>query len=154
MNDAYPSCLQVDKQLCFSIYRLSNALIRSYRPLLSALDLTYLQYIVMMVLWEHEQVTVKEIGEKLSLDSGTLTPLLKRLDAKGLITRTRCTNDERVRNICVTEQGLKLRELAASVPQQMQCQTGMDYAQLAAIKQNCDQLLESLTQYQHDLENR
>lgn len=152
MNDTSPNCLQVDKQLCFSIYRLSNALIRSYRPLLSALDLTYLQYIVMMVLWEHEQVTVKEIGEKLSLDSGTLTPLLKRLDAKGLISRTRCTNDERVRNICVTEQGLKLRELAVNVPQQMQCQTGMDYSELAAIKHSCDQLLQSLTQYQLDQE--
>ena len=150
MNDAAPQCLKVDKQLCFSIYRLSNALIRSYRPLLKTLDLTYLQYIVMMVLWEHQQVTVKEIGEKLSLDSGTLTPLLKRLDAKGLISRDRCINDERVRNISLTEAGLKLRDMARNIPQQMQCQTGMDYAELAAIKQNCDQLLESLNQYQAD----
>ena len=152
MNNVSPQCLKVDKQLCFSIYRLSNALIRSYRPLLKTLDLTYLQYIVMMVLWEHEQVTVKEIGEKLTLDSGTLTPLLKRLDAKGLISRTRCTNDERVRNICLTEKGLKLRDQAGSIPEQMQCQTGMDYAKLAEIKQNCDQLLESLTQFQEDCE--
>ena len=150
MNDTAPQCLKVDKQLCFSIYRLSNALIRSYRPLLKTLDLTYLQYIVMMVLWEHQQVTVKEIGEKLSLDSGTLTPLLKRLDTKGLISRDRCINDERVRNISLTEAGLKLRDMAGNIPQQMQCQTGMDYTELAAIKQNCDQLLESLNQYQAD----
>ena len=150
MNDTSPQCLKVDKQLCFSIYRLSNALIRSYRPLLKTLDLTYLQYIVMMVLWEHQQVTVKEIGEKLSLDSGTLTPLLKRLDAKGLISRDRCTNDERVRNISLTEKGLKLRDQAGSIPEQMQCQTGMDYAELAVIKQSCDQLLESLTAFQAD----
>ena len=153
MKDKYDA-LKLENQLCFPLYACSKEIVRRYKPYLDEIDLTYTQYIAMMVLWEHEQVTVKEIGEKLSLDSGTLTPLLKRLDAKGLITRTRCTNDERVRNICVTEQGLKLRELAASVPQQMQCQTGMDYAQLAAIKQNCDQLLESLTQYQHDLENR
>ena len=95
-------------------------------------------------------MTVKEIGEKLNLDSGTLTPLLKRLDAKGLISRTRCENDERVRNICLTEAGLKLRDMARNIPQQMQCQTGMNYAELAAIKQNCDQLLESLNQYQAD----
>lgn len=150
MNDAPHQCLQVDKQPCFSIYRLSNALIRSYRPLLNTLDLTYLQYIVMMVLWEHQQVTVKEIGEKLSLDSGTLTPLLKRLDTKGLISRNRCTNDERVRNISLTEQGLKLRDLAGDIPEKMQCQTGMDYIQLAAIKQSCDQLLDSLNQYHAD----
>ena len=139
-------CLKVDKQLCFSIYKLSNAIIRSYRPLLKTLDLTYLQYIVMMVLWEHEQVTVKEIGEKLTLDSGTLTPLLKRLDAKGLISRTRCTNDERVRNICLTAEGVKLRELALTVPEKMQCQTGMGYEELAAVKKGCDQLLASLNE--------
>jgi len=144
MNEASSQCLQVDKQLCFSIYRLSNAMIRAYRPLLSALDLTYLQYIVMMVLWEHRQVTVKQIGEKLSLDSGTLTPLLKRLEAKALISRTRGTDDERVRNICLTEKGLTLRDKAGSIPQQMQCQTGMDYTQLAEIKKSCDQLLASL----------
>lgn len=137
-------CLKVDKQLCFSIYRLSNALIRSYRPLLAKLDLTYLQYIVMMVLWEHQQATVKEIGEKLSLDSGTLTPLLKRLDGKGLISRTRCTNDERVRNICLTKEGLQLGDLAATIPDKMMCQTGMDYERLAQIKKECDLLLKSL----------
>ena len=150
MNDDSLQCLKVDKQLCFSIYKLSNALIRSYRPLLKKLDLTYLQYIVMMALWEHEQMTVKEIGEKMSLDSGTLTPLLKRLDTKGLISRTRCTNDERVRNICLTKEGANLREMAGGIPEQMQFQTGMDYKELAAIKLNCDQLLESLTQFQQD----
>ena len=139
-------CLKVDKQLCFSIYRLSNALIRSYRPLLAKLDLTYLQYIVMMVLWEHRQATVKEIGDKLSLDSGTLTPLLKRLDVKGLISRTRCTNDERVRNICLTDEGLKLEAVAATIPEKMQCQTGMGYEKLAEIKKECDLLLKSLNE--------
>jgi DNA-binding MarR family transcriptional regulator len=100
----YPQLLLAN-QLCFPLYSASNAVVRAYRPLLDKLDITYLQYIVLMVLWQETQVSVKELGLRLSLDSGTLTPLLKRLECKGLVDRTRCVDDERVRIITITVQG-------------------------------------------------
>ncbi|PKF61740.1 MarR family transcriptional regulator [Psychromonas sp. psych-6C06] len=140
------SDLQLDKQICFALYSASNAMSRAYRPLLEKLDLTYLQYIVMMVLWEHDTMNVKALGNKVSLDSGTLTPLLKRLEGKGLIVRSRSAEDERVRIITLSDAGFKMREQAESVPKEMFCKSKMSVEELAQLKQSCDLLLSKLSQ--------
>ena len=111
--------LRIEKQLCFPLYACSKEVVRRYRPFLDPLDLTYTQYIAMMVLWEQRSVTVKELGERLYLDSGTLTPLLKKLEAKGFITRKRSSEDERSLIVTVTEAGDDLREKAKDIPAQM-----------------------------------
>ena len=111
--------LKLDRQLCFPLYAASRRVISLYRPYLDALDLTYTQYITMMVLWERERVSVKELGERLYLDSGTLTPVLKSLEAKGYVRRYRSAEDERVLIAALTETGNALRERALSVPQQV-----------------------------------
>lgn len=102
--------LLLDNQLCFALYSASNAIVRAYRPLLEQLDLTYPQYLVMLVLWQQDGVSVKQLGEQLFLDSGTLTPLLKRLDVKGLVRRERSEQDERIRVLTLTEQGKALKK--------------------------------------------
>ena len=111
--------LKLSRQLCFPLYTASREVIRQYRPYLDALDLTYTQYITMMVLWEHERQSVKDLGAQLFLDSGTLTPVLKSLEAKGYVRRTRGEQDERLLIVDLTEEGRALRDKAASVPQQM-----------------------------------
>ena len=103
--------LKLDKQLCFPLYAAAKEVVRKYKPFLDELDLTYTQYITMMVLWENESMNVKELGSKLYLDSGTLTPLLKKLEAKGYITRCRCKEDERNLIIQITEKGEELKEI-------------------------------------------
>ncbi|MDX1319734.1 MAG: MarR family transcriptional regulator [Oceanospirillum sp.] len=138
------SLLQLDNQLCFSLYSATNAITRAYRPLLDALDLTYLQYMAMMVLWEEQSVSVKRLGERLHLDSGTLTPLLKRLEAKALVVRGRSPDDERVRVITLTDAGQSLKTQAETVPEQILCQTCMPLDELKQMKQLCDQLLKNL----------
>ncbi|MBA8877900.1 MarR family winged helix-turn-helix transcriptional regulator [Phyllobacterium myrsinacearum] len=110
------SLLNLENFLCFAIYSTANAVTRAYQPRLAALGLTYPQYLVMVVLWERENQTVKAIGEKLSLDSGTLTPLLKRLETAGLITRRRDTVDERQVLIALTAEGQAMRAKAEAVP--------------------------------------
>ena len=122
MNEGFYDALKLENQLCFPLYACSREIIRQYKPFLDELDLTYTQYIAMMVLWERGSVTAKELGDCLYLDSGTLTPLLKKLEAKGLLTRTRSIQDERSLIVNVTESGLALRERAISVPGKMaQC---------------------------------
>src|SRR3954452_17618978 len=111
--------LRLDNQICFAVYSTAHAFNRVYKPLLERLGLTYPQYLVMMVLWERDGVPVKDIGEKLFLDSGTLTPLLKRMEAAHLIKRTRSTEDERQVLIALTPQGHALRERARAVPEAM-----------------------------------
>ncbi|KGQ70010.1 MarR family transcriptional regulator [Chelonobacter oris] len=114
--------LKLDNQFCFPLYALSKEITRRYTPFLEALDLTYPQYLVMMVLWEHDGQSVSQIGGKLHLDSGTLTPLLKRLQQKGLLERRRAEYDERMVQIALTAQGRALESQAAAVPEQMaQC---------------------------------
>jgi DNA-binding MarR family transcriptional regulator len=108
--------LQLSNQLCFAVYSTALAFNAVYKPLLDRLGLTYPQYLAMLVLWERDDVPVKEIGRLLHLDSGTLTPLLKRLEAAGLVTRTRSSADERQVHITLTAQGRKLREGAKAVP--------------------------------------
>ena len=111
--------LLLKNQACFPAYAVANKILRRYQPLLKELDLTYTQYITMMVLWENESMNVKELGSKLYLDSGTLTPLLKKLEAKGYITRCRCKEDERNLIIQITEKGDALKEKAVGIPQEM-----------------------------------
>ena len=118
MDDQY-GALKLSHQLCFPLYACSREIIKRYKPFLDELDLTYTQYIAMMVLWEQGQLTVKELGAALFLDSGTLTPLLKKLEAKGYITRRRSQADERSLLVGLTAQGLALRDRALSVPVQM-----------------------------------
>ena len=111
--------LKLGNQVCFPIYAASRLITRAYQPLLEKLDLTYPQYLVMMVLWENDQVSVNTITDKLILNTNTVTPLLKRMEVQGLITRRRSKADERSRTISLTEKGLKLREQAAEVPMQL-----------------------------------
>ena len=115
MNDKY-DVLKLDNQLCFPLYAVSKEIVRRYTPFLNEIDLTYTQYITMMVMWEYKEVSVKELGKKLFLDSGTLTPLLKTLEKKGLVTRERSKADERVLVVSITEEGMKLREKAVEIP--------------------------------------
>ena len=117
--------LLLDEQLCFAVYSAGHAFNRVYKPLLDRLGLTYPQYLVMLVLWEQDGMAVKAIGERLQLDSGTLTPLLKRLEAAGLVLRTRNTADERQIQVTLTEAGRALRQVARQVvPEALLCATG------------------------------
>ncbi|MBO6162734.1 MAG: MarR family transcriptional regulator [Eubacterium sp.] len=115
-------CLKLENQLCFPLYACSKEIVRRYKPFLDELDLTYTQYIAMMVMWEKKKTNVKELGECLYLDSGTLTPMLKKLEQKGYLTRRRSTEDERNLMVEITEDGEKLREQAVTIPERMgQC---------------------------------
>ncbi len=111
--------LKLDNQLCFPLYACAKEIVRQYKPYLDDLDLTYTQYVTMMVLWEENHLSVKALGKRLYLDSGTLTPLLKKLEAKGYLTRTRSEADERSVIISLTDEGLALRDKALAVPEQM-----------------------------------
>jgi MarR family transcriptional regulator, organic hydroperoxide resistance regulator len=135
--------LRLDNQLCFAVYSASLAMTKLYKPLLDKIGLTYPQYLVMLVLWERDGLMVSELGEKLSLDSGTLTPLLKRLEANGLVARIRDVEDERRVRISLTAAGRKLKVRAASVPACL----------LAASQCSIDELV-SLTQQMQQLRDR
>lgn len=112
-------CLKLENQLCFPLYASAKEVVRKYTPFLEELDITYTQYITLMVLWENPDITVKDLGEKLFLDSGTLTPLLKKLESKGIIKRTRDQSDERVLRVSLTYEGNKLRDKAVKIPAQI-----------------------------------
>src|SRR5215470_9247070 len=126
--------LRLDNQICFAIYSAAHAFNRVYKPLLDRLGLTYPQYLVMLVLWERDGVPLKDIGERLFLDSGTLTPLLKRLEQAGLVRRTRSTEDERQVLIALTTQGQALKEKARAVPQSILDASSCSVAELSAAK--------------------
>jgi DNA-binding MarR family transcriptional regulator len=121
MNNTIDPCdpLLLKNQLCFPLYACSKEVIRRYRPLLDELDLTYTQYIAMMVMWERQSLNVKELGEELYLDSGTLTPVVKALEQKGYVDRQRSGKDERVVIVRLTDKGRQLKERAAAVPERM-----------------------------------
>lgn len=137
--------LKLDQQVCFALYAASRAVTQLYRPVLDALGLTYPQYLVMLVLWERGATTVKELGTALELDSGTLSPLLKRLAGAGLVTRRRHSADERSVEIHLTEEGAALRARAAKVPRKIAGATGMDLTELAALRQNLICLTEKVS---------
>ena len=122
-NSKYES-LKLKNQICFPLYAASREIIKQYKPFLDEIDLTYTQYIAMMILWDKKTINVKQMGELLYLDSGTLTPLLKKLEAKGMLTRTRSKDDERNLDIAITSKGEQLKDKALTVPQKMaQCST-------------------------------
>lgn len=126
--------LRLDNQLCFALYAASGLVTRAYRPLLEPLGLTYPQYLVMLVLWEHAPRTVSELGEALDLDSGTLTPLLKRMEAAGLVGRTRDPADERRVQVSLTPAGVALRERAKEVPIALACSMAMSPEDLVDLR--------------------
>jgi DNA-binding MarR family transcriptional regulator len=136
--------LKLGNQLCFAVYAAAHALNKTYKPLLEPLDLTYPQYLVMLVLWERDGLTVKEIGERLFLDSGTLTPLLKRLEAAGRVSRTRDPVDERQVRITLTDAGRALRDQAAAVPPALLCATGMELGSVLGLKDELAKLRSTL----------
>ena len=133
-KDAAEALLMLGNQLCFAVYSTAHAFNRVYKPLLDRLGVTYPQYLVMLALWERDGVPVKDIGERLFLDSGTLTPLLKRMEAANLIKRTRSTQDERQVLIALTPHGHALREQARAVPQAMLASSACSVGELVALK--------------------
>jgi DNA-binding MarR family transcriptional regulator len=130
----------LDEQLCFALYSTGLAMNKVYRKLLRKLDLTYPQYLVMMVLWERDGVSVSGIGERLFLDSATLTPLLKRLEAAGLVARTRSAQDERQVVVSLTDAGRAMRADAASIQQDVLCAAACEPADLIALKRQLERL--------------
>ncbi|EIK95529.1 MarR family transcriptional regulator [Pseudomonas sp. M47T1] len=142
--------LLLDDQLCFKLYAASRAVTRGYKPMLDALGLTYPQYLAMLVLWEWqvtapEQPTVKALGERLMLDSGTLTPLLKRIEQMGLVVRRRALHDEREVHVSLSPEGRALREQAAQLRERLICASGIDLNQLQPLQQGLEHLLGQLT---------
>ena len=136
--------LKIENQLCFPLYAASREVIKQYKPYLDEMDLTYTQYVVMMALWENQEMTVKELGNVLYLDSGTLTPLLKKLEAKGYVTRTRSHKDERNLIVGVTETGLSLRDTALAIPKVIKVRTRMTYEEMRTLYDLLYRLLECL----------
>jgi DNA-binding MarR family transcriptional regulator len=136
--------LHLQNQLCFPLYALSRQMTALYRPYLEKLDLTYPQYLVMLLLWEHEKLSVKKIGCELWLDSGTLTPLLKRMEERGLISRDRCAEDERVVNICLTKEGRWLQKKAIGIPAHIFSELSLTNTQLKSLKKELSMILSNL----------
>ena len=133
--------IKLDNQLCFSLYAASREVIKTYKPQLDKYGLTYTQYIAMLVVWEYEKITVKEMGQKLHLDSGTLTPVLKKLLSMELINKYRDKNDDRVVIVEVTEKGRKMKEEIIEVPEKMYCKFGKSIEDVVELKRLLDNLL-------------
>jgi DNA-binding MarR family transcriptional regulator len=136
--------IKLDNQLCFALYAASRAMINTYRPILSELDLTYPQYLVMVALWEQDNVTISDLGQRLYLDFGTLTPLLRRLEDRSLITRKRDREDERHVKITLTQTGRKLQKSAAGVPKQLRCLINLSRQETTSLRQDLKSLLKAL----------
>jgi DNA-binding MarR family transcriptional regulator len=136
--------LCLDNQLCFAFYAATRAIMQAYQPLLEELGLTYPQYIVMLVLWENDGLSVSEIGERLYLDSGTLTPLLKRMEAAGLVSRARSERDERVVLVHLTSAGQRLKKRARTVPEQLFCRLQMAPEDFLRLRGDVKRLFESI----------
>lgn len=135
--------LRLENQPCFPLYAASREVIKRYRPYLDAMELTYTQYIVLLVIWEHGTISVRDLGRKLYLDSGTLTPVLKTMEQAGLITRRRSTEDERVLMITITESGLALQEKAQEIPAAIRESLGLDEKELQTLMQLLNKILVS-----------
>ena len=135
-------CLKLKNQLCFPLYAASNAVIRKYKPFLDKLDLTYTQYLAMMVIWEKKFISVKTLGECLFLDSGTLTPLLKKLEVKGYIERDRFEEDERMVVVSLTEKGEKLKEKAVDIPKEMAKELNLEPKEITELHEILYKILE------------
>ncbi|KRE83710.1 MarR family transcriptional regulator [Paenibacillus sp. Soil766] len=136
--------LKLENQLCFSLYASSRAITRMYRPFLEELGITYPQYLVLLVLWEQQESTVKELSEKLDLDSGTLTPMLKRMEAQKLLVRNRSQEDERVVLIRITEAGLALYDQALCIPQTLFASSGLSPEEIANFNEQLKRIITSV----------
>ncbi|MCX8554394.1 MULTISPECIES: MarR family winged helix-turn-helix transcriptional regulator [Mycolicibacterium] len=137
--------LTLDRQLCFALYSASRAMTAAYRPILSELNLTYPQYLVLLVLWEEDRVTVGRLGERLQLDSGTLSPLLKRLEANGFIRRERSQQDERQVEVSLTPAGRKLEAKAQCIPERLGARSGITEREAADLRDAVRRLTDALT---------
>jgi MarR family transcriptional regulator, organic hydroperoxide resistance regulator len=141
MND---EMLKLDNQLCFAMYAASKEITRLYKSFLDNLGITYTQYITLLVLWEKDNITVKELGEKLYLDSGTLTPLLKKLESMDIVKRNRDTKDERNVYVLLTDKGKELKNSALEIPHSIFCGIGLSLGDAVDLKQKLKDLLEHL----------
>ena len=139
--------LHLDQQVCFALYSTSLSMTKAYQPLLAPLKLTYPQYLVLLVLWQQDAISVNTLGERLFLDSGTLTPLLKRLEKSGFVTRKRALDDERRVNVSLTPAGKALREQALHVPLQVSCNTDCSLPELQALHAQLGKLRAALTRH-------
>lgn len=135
---------KLGNQLCFPFYVIAKEITAMYRPYLEELDITYSQYLVMMVLWEYERLTVNQIGDKLYLDSGTLTPLLKRLEGKDYLVRHRKREDERVVEVFLTEKGIQLQNKACLIPGKLQEKLNLSETDLSVMKETVTKLLHKI----------
>ena len=142
--------LRLENQLCFALHAASRAMTGAYQPLLDELGITYPQYLVLLLLWEEDGSRVSQLGERLHLDSGTLTPLLKRLETHGLVERRRNTADERVVEVFLTSTGKRLKRRAMTVPAVMLCRTGLSIAELEKLRGT----LQNLTKKLHETRER
>ncbi len=149
MADRYDP-LRLDNQICFPLYACAKEVVKAYKPYLDELDLTYTQYITMMVMWERKKLRVKEVGEFLYLDSSTLTPLLKRLEEKGYVSRCRSAKDERDLIVTLTQKGEALREKALTVPARLAACVDLEPAKAQALYQILYELLGKLTHSSSD----
>lgn len=145
----YPA-LHLENQLCFSLYRLSRLVTQKYTPLLKPLDITYPQYLVLLVLWQNAEqgmsaISVSQLTTALQLDTGTVTPLLKRMESKGILSRQRDASDERIVLVSLSEKGRDLREQAKSIPQQLLCKADLQVEQLSEIKSQLQLLINQIS---------
>jgi DNA-binding MarR family transcriptional regulator len=138
------SVLKLDNQLCFTVYACAREITKLYHPLLKELGLTYTQYVTLLALWEEDRVTVKHLGQRLFLDSGTLTPLLKKLEHMSLVTRARDPQDERSVIIALTENGIRLKEKARDIPAKLFCQAGVTPQEAEALRKQIVEMLEKV----------
>lgn len=140
--------LKLDNQLCFAVYACAREITKLYYPLLKELNLTYTQYVTMLALWERDGLSVKQLGERLYLDSGTLTPLLKKLEATGLLTRRRSSEDERVVGVHLTDKGTALRARAAKIPERLFCQAGVPFEEADLLRRQITGMLQKVQHFQ------
>ncbi len=145
--------LLLSNQLCFALYAATNAITRAYRPALGEVGLTYPQYLVMIVLWENDGLSVKEIASRLHLDSATITPLLKRLEQAKFIKRKRSKQDERIVNIFLTKRGQNIQPQVAEIQQGIVCQTGLLEVEFIRLKKSLHELVETINANQPDIDS-
>ncbi|BBI33116.1 MarR family winged helix-turn-helix transcriptional regulator [Cohnella abietis] len=142
--------LKLDNHLCFAVYACSREITKLYHPILKELGITYTQYVTMLALWEEDRVTVKQLGQRLYLDSGTLTPLLKKLEAMGHVTRERDKQDERSVIIALTEKGKLLKDQALDVPEKLFCQAGVSLAEAETLRKQIMDMLQKVQKATQD----
>lgn len=138
--------IKLDNQICFPLYALSREIIKLYKPFLDKYDLTYTQYITMLVIWEEEKITFKDLGKRLHLDSGTLTPVLKKLESMELINKYRSKEDDRIVIVEITEKGKLLKEEILEVPEQIYCKLNIEAEELIVLKRQLDDILAQISE--------